>query len=37
MSCDSLCAPPHQESRVPEDVDDLIFLWEETALLPSDR
>ena len=25
------------ETRVPEDVDDLAFLWEETDLYPSTR
>ena len=23
--------------RVPEDVDDLVFLWESDSVLPSDR
>lgn len=23
--------------KVPEDVDDLVFLWENDSLLPSDR
>lgn len=29
--------PFYPENKVPEDVDDLVFLWETDTLTPSDR
>lgn len=29
--------PFYPENKVPEDVDDLAFLWESETLTPSDR
>jgi hypothetical protein len=29
--------PFYPDNKVPEDVDDLVFLWETETLTPSDR
>jgi hypothetical protein len=29
--------PYYPDTKIPEDVDDLVFLWESDTLTPSDR
>ena len=37
MMLEQMPLPHYPESKVPEDVDDLVFLWEGDTLPSSDR